>query len=140
MKFLKAVTADALDYVRVAREGRRPHPSVVLVTGAPRSGTTWFGAMLHHEKSLLYHEPFKARSGLWGDGGGNAPNENDDAFRQVYAGIVEGREWRSYHRPTSSGKMVALNFGRLHHRVTPGGHDIVIKDPCISYYLDFFKH
>lgn len=104
----------------VRRMGRRS----ILVTGLPRSGTTWVARLLAESRgaAMLGREPMNPRQGQFALGGrldGWARLEHPDAgsaraLRRVYA----GREPRTYGR-----------YGVRQWRCVVPGTSLVVKDP-----------
>lgn len=113
----------------------------VLVTGAPRSGTTWVGRMLTIDPALYYmHEPFnpivKASEEIYGL---KIPHyfihiceENDAAYHAAAQRLIEGRyDWRHGLRAARSPRdllKVARNLSASRGLRRGGGRPL-IKDP-----------
>ena len=102
--------------------GRRPAP--IVVTGLPRSGTTWVAQQLARQPgtSLLGREPMNPRPGQWGLGG-------------------EVRGWTRWHQPPvrAAHRLRRAYAGRAPHTYGPlgsrqwsaplPGTRVVVKDP-----------
>jgi len=103
----------------------------ILVTGLPRSGTTWVARLLAESRgtAMLGREPMNPRNGqfaLGGRLGGWARLENPDAgttrvLRRVYA----GREPRTYGR-----------YGVRQWRGAAPGAALIVKDPFALLSID----
>lgn len=104
------------------------HP--ILVTGAQRCGTTWFGQMIHRPGTRLYHEPLGRFGTLWNYDLANLEGGvNEIGLSQTISDIMSGREWRTYNFSHH------LPIDRTPSRLSPvrffgsGNGRVIIKDP-----------
>lgn len=110
----------------------------ILITGAQRSGTTWFGQMLHVEGTRLYHEPLGRYGVLW------HPDENyaysDGVDREGLYNrldtILSGREWNTFNWPHWNPKQrTTTRLSPVRFLGMERGR-VIIKDPTACGMLE----
>lgn len=113
-------------YKRLAKNQGDP----LFVSGAPRSGTTWFGKMLSCGGLWCLHEPFNPRNGYWSDWHTCIRGEQDalsGAALHLLDQCVEGDVRRCLVNPPILGK--CSPWGLL---PAPKRRRVLIKDPVIN--------
>jgi hypothetical protein len=119
----------------------------VLVTGAPRSGTTFVGDVLAHARGVRFvYEPFNAQIGMTGIPQQFTHVSEGSRYEPVVAPLVEDllRGRARFHASTIDGptsvprrvvRAVAGSRTQLHYRVDAlrGGRRWLLKDPLAAF-------
>ncbi len=114
---------------------------MIVITGAPRSGTTWFGEMLNSNRVRVYHEPFIRSTLLWN---WNLKIHDDapadlNTFQHLLSRIISGKEWKTFVKFKSEGNFRnPIKFSLFNLFGVKSGRAIV-KDPGLCYLMDIFE-
>ena len=102
----------------------------ILVTGAQRSGTTWFGQMIARPGTRLYHEPLGIFSVLWNLGlDSRAEGADSEGMRHKMERIIAGSEWESFNWPSPAlAERGTTRLSPVRFFGSPPGR-VIIKDP-----------
>lgn len=111
-----------------------PPGDPILVTGAPRSGTTWVAAMLAAQGIWHIEEPFNPNRGLWDSEFTYArPDPAQPEIDGLVRALVRGRHRRLLHGGDSELAMMPLRLLPF-----PRPRCVLVKDPLaclLSLYL-----
>lgn len=110
---------------------------IILISGLPRSGTTWFGSMLNTRGNIVFHEPFIKKTMLWNWSENIKNGENISSINDTYEEIISNNDWSRYQKKTNN-KFLRILF--LHKRIKKDNYNIIIKDPSICYFIDYFEN
>lgn len=139
--YLSSFVASLKDCVSCIKASREASQKTILVTGLPRSGTTWIGDILNAKvlNTSVFHEPFKDYSYLWNWQINEFPFQLSKV-KTVYQHIESGNylsRYQSKFNGPAGGRF--LRFKWFHKFVMPRNRHIIIKDPCVFYGLDELK-
>lgn len=99
----------------------------ILVTGAHRSGTTWFGSMLAASGIWHVHEPTAPYQALWPEWYTYAPAERSNArLNTLIAEVLVGLHRRALNMRWAQHPMMPLRW------LPQPVHRVLIKDPIAS--------
>lgn len=111
-------------------------PQKILISGLPRSGTTWFGSMLNGEGNLVFHEPFINHNLLWNWELDVRGGENFEVFKDIFDNTVYGDDWSRYQKRTNN---KLAGFSLFHKCLNKRAYNVIVKDPGVVYLMDHFK-
>jgi len=115
------------------------NPKIVLITGIPRSGTTWFGEMFNTIDNIVIHEPFKEYTTFWNWNLNEFPGDLN-AIKAVLEKIISFNYWKRYQKKiklNNNNHFITKNIFHIFLKLKK--KNIIIKDPCVSYFLNYFK-
>lgn len=135
LKHLSLISDDFGDFTRKAKttpDKGKP----ILISGAPRSGTTWLGEMLNSNSVRVFHEPFGELTILWN--WSLAPITLDpcnlDAFRKIDSDIRRSRYWRAYWKHQTDNPNLSVFAPHRYTNFVSGR--AIIEDPMVCYFLE----
>lgn len=128
--------------------------SPILVTGAPRSGTTFLGRMLSLPRNIIYvYEPFNLEIGIEGvdrafvyldDTGGLRSKKYDALITELLAGRSKFKinPWREANPPLTKrlGRRLFQSGAQLQYRLdaaNPLKNRYLIKDPMATFAAQY---
>ncbi len=101
-----AALPDALQRLRAVPAGKP-----ILVTGAHRTGTTWFGHMLAATGLWHVHEPTAPYRGCWDQWYSYAPGDRPPPrLERLISGILRGRDRRALAMPHADWPVLPLRW------------------------------
>lgn len=122
--------------ILISQEKQTFNQKKILISGLPRSGTTWFGSMLNTSGNLVFHEPFINKTQLWNWNLDITKGENLDAFKKIFNQIETNNYWNNYQKKTNNKQ---LAFKKIHNIIKKDNYNLIIKDPGVVYLLDSFN-
>jgi len=135
---IRCIADDQAEYFR-KRHAAPAEGIPILVTGAPRSGTTMLEELFNHPSVNVYHEPFKLQTLLWSAASpkisGDVPADIT-AIKGIYEKIRDQRAWKYYRK--SDSKYPYITKTALHRIFPFQKRRIIIKDPSLLYWMDAF--
>lgn len=108
----------------------------LLITGAPRSGTTWFLHMFQTPGILTFNEPFGPKyTALWSKKNLEGKGIDQQGLHQHWQSLANGKDWGHFRKKdfTHSPSPVRPWFHQRY--INKQDYHIVIKDPMLSYGL-----
>lgn len=131
---LSLIGEDLLDFLKSKSDLDNRH---ILISGAPRSGTTWVGELLNSYRNRLLHEPFARCNLLWNWSLEDRIEDIADfkAIDTIHRQIIDGVYWERY-RKFRFGLHPYLGRFAPHRYMGRNISRAIIKDPTVCYMLE----